>query len=156
MEPITIEELKFEPRVGMSSLVGVSGTNYPIAFGNHCSIANGPHLCNMWAENLRRWSAIIPDSGPIAVTVYTHFGRSLGLVTDDRLVGWCNDTPCVTGIGWPSVAVMRLICDRMRVAHADVCGCEAEDQAPIISRQYSRHVHVTNICHRCRRRWPVQ
>lgn len=157
-----VKKLMLLPRVGMSSMVGIHTKNYPIEFGNYCSIHEGPYLCNMWAENLKEWARRNPDAGPIEVTEYVHAYRSLGMVTDSRLKDWCSAEPCITGHGWPSVAVMRLICGVMGVSTVNrMCGCEKSDESPQISETWKRpkigegcvdHPH-TFRCHRCRRVW---
>ncbi len=147
------------PVVDMTSLVGIGDRNYPIGFGNYCSIAGGPYLCNLWAENLKEWARRNPDSGPIEVTEFSHAGRSIGLVTDERLKAWCHPDPCVTGIGWPSVGVMRVVCEAMGASTVDrACGCERDDESPQVGESWRqvagspRRDH-TFTCHRCKRQW---
>ena len=147
----------FLPVVGMTSLVWIGDTDYPLKHGNYCSVAGGPYLVNMWADNLQEWAARNPGSGPIEITVFEHGGRCIGMVTDNRLAEWCNSRPCITGHGWPSVAVMRLVCDRMGVPHSVTCGCEGEDGQPRISELWSgtteRPGRLVHICCWCRRQW---
>lgn len=153
--PPSVKTLMLLPRVGSHSLVGIYDTDYPIKFGNYCSIAEGPYLCNMWAENLEEWARRNPTSGPIEITEYNHAGRSLGLVTDERLRDWCNPRPCVTGHGWPSVAVMRLVCAAMGASTDNrSCGCEKDDERPSISEIWMPG-HSWG-CARCGRKWKAE
>jgi hypothetical protein len=148
-----VVKLMLMPRVGMRSLVGIGDDRYPISYGNYCSIKGGPYLCNIWAENLEEWARRNPDSGPIEVTEYQHAGERLGMVTDERLKTWCNSKPCVTGHGWPSVAVLHLVCGAMGIEPGNrLCGCENADQSPNISERWVSHIH-SYICHRCGRTW---
>lgn len=154
-----ITKLMLAPRVGMMSLVGIGPSDYPIKFGNYCSIWDGPYLVNMWAENLKEWARRNPDSGPIEITEYTHGERSLGVVTDERLKDWCNVKPCVTGYGWPSVAVLRLLGEVMGFPVVnEFCGCERETESPRISESWRTGPvrEHTFICHRCKRRWQAE
>lgn len=102
---------RFPPHVGMESLVGVTEGKFPLSFGNYCSIAGGPYLCNFWSENLREWARRNPEAGDIEVTIVEHNGNTIGFVSDERMKDWCNDRLCVTGHGWPSVAVMKKVCE---------------------------------------------
>lgn len=157
MHEIITRKLMLQPVVGMTSLVGIFAKDYPLEFGNYCSISGGPYLCNMWAENLKEWASRNRDSGPIEVTEYTHGDRSIGMVTDTRMTGWCSRKPCVTGHGWPSVSVMRLICDKMGVEPAHVCGCESPEESPRLSESWNTAApgKVAFTCVRCQRRWEV-
>ena len=113
-------------------------------------------MCNMWAENLKEWALRNQDGGLIEVTEYRHAGRRVGLVTDGRLKAWCNHKPCVTGHGWPSVAVMRRVCAHMGVSVDDrFCGCEKAHESPHISESWSADSH-TYLCYRCKRKWSAQ
>lgn len=108
---VLITKRMLPPRVGSMSLVGINPKDYPVAFGNYCRIAtvDGPYLCNMWAENLKEWALRNPEASLIEVTEYSHQGRSIGVVTDERLEEWCSRELCVTGHGWPSEEVKQLV-----------------------------------------------
>lgn len=147
----------FAPVAGMMSLVGIAGKDYPLEFGNYCSIAGGPYLCNMWAENLKEWARRNPDSGPIEITIVSHGDRKIGYVSDGRLKDWCNSEPCVTGHGWPSVDAMREVCKRLGFDTADrACGCEQGHEQASIYRKYLKGGAPTTTCMRCKREWNPQ
>ena len=97
----------YPPKVGMMSCVGIMSNNYPLSFGNYCSILDGPYLVNCWAENLEEWVKRNPECEKIEITTITHLGKTIGLVTDKRLEGWVNQRLCVTGNGWPSTLVAQ-------------------------------------------------
>lgn len=152
MADIIISKNMYPPRVGMMSLVGIWDTNYPLSFGNYCSISNGPYLCNMWAENLEEWARQNQEVSEIEVTTLEHNGKSIGFVSDERLKDWCNKKPCVTG-HWPSVAVMREVCRLLNFDTTnEFCGCELDHEAPKIS--WSNNIHGPKYhCCRCHREW---
>ena len=105
---VMIKETKFiEPVVIMKSLVGVSAVNFPLTFGNYFYMGRSDELyiINCWSENLREWTRINPNVNTIEVTVLSDDGKSVGIITDERMKDWVNEKPCVTGHGWPSDAV---------------------------------------------------
>ncbi len=154
MSEVVIEKKTFKPAVGMTSLVGVMSRDFPLSFGNYCSIAGGPYLVNFWAENLKEWGRRNPEVAEIEVTMVTHNGRSIGFISDERMLSWCNTRLCITGIGWPSAKVCRLVCDLLGFSASEwLCGCETDDEQPsIFSKQRSGEPEV-KTCQRCKRSW---
>lgn len=156
-QPVTVEVKHYPPRVGMMSLIYIFGKDYPLNFGNYCSIADGPYLVNCWAENLEEWARRNPDADTIEVTVVEHNGRRVGIVTDPRLADWCNDKLCITGQGWPSVAALRKVGEIMGLPIANMfCGCEADTEAPHIGESWSRSAGAQCHCGRCGRTWQIE
>jgi len=149
---VEVSKVNLPPRVGIQSLVGIPNRKFPLRLGNYCTIRGGPYLCNCWAENLTEWASRNPDVEEIEVTVIRHADRSIGLVTDQRLVGWLNARTCVTGNGWPSVAAMRLVCDLLGIEPDTLCGCEKDEESPVISQTYQHNI-VKFRCGRCGRSW---
>lgn len=152
---VTIEKKLFKPAVGMESLVGIMNDNYPLSFGNYCSISGGPYLVNMWSENLREWSRRNPDVSEIEVTVVTHCGKSIGFVSDERMRDWRNQELCVTGNGWPTAEVCRTVCGLLGTdSSVWLCGCESSDQAPSQSLVFEfRGTTIRHFCQLCHRSW---
>lgn len=156
MQPLSVEVEQYLPVVGMESLVGVLGKDYPLSFGNYCSISNGPYLVNMWSENLREWARRNPDE-KIEVTVVSHGNSRVGIVTDKRLSDWCHDRMCVTGHGWPSVAALRKAGEIMGLPITDrFCGCEKDEEAPKLSQMWSQGKGSQIRCWLCGRQWEEQ
>lgn len=149
---ISVKKVMLAPELGLVSCVGIHDKNYPISFGNYCSLADGPYLCNFWAENLDEWVRRNPDVKEIEITVVEHMGRNIGFVSDERMKDWCNKRTCVTGCGWPSVAVMRLVCDTLGLPRSECCGCEKDTESTYISRMWNMK-ETQYTCHRCKRQW---
>lgn len=148
---VTVE--KFPPYIGMMSCVGIGirrPQDFPLAWGNYCSISGGPYLCNMWAENLGEWAQRNPDVKEIEITIVSHAGKSIGFVSDPRLKDWFNKRFCVTGNGWPSVAVMRKVAELLDLPPDWACGCERDDMAPSCWERFDKYSCV-RTCYYCDR-----
>jgi hypothetical protein len=148
---ITVKQ--YPPQVGMMSLVAFQIDEYPSYSGNYCSIFHGPYLCNMWAENLQEWARRNPGE-TIEVTTLTHNERSIGVVTDERLKDWCNRL-CVTGMGWPSVAIIQKVSEMTGISvENEYCGCESDDGRPSIIQMFQFDTPGTEYrCRNCHRIW---
>lgn len=99
----------FEPKVGMMSLVGIIGGNFPLSFGNYFSLEGGPYIANFWAENLEEWVNQNPDCGKIKVAIVNDKNHSIGVIVDERLQDWANKKLCVTGQGWGTVEICKKV-----------------------------------------------
>ncbi len=150
---LTVTAGCFVPKVSRTSLVGIHSKDYPLSFGNYCWIWEGPYLVNCWAENLEEW-ARRNKGEKIWVTVVSHKGRSLGVVTDERMKGWTYDKLCITGHGWISMAVLRKI-EEMTGADLskEFCGCEKDDESPDLGGSWSKQEGTIHRCRRCERTW---
>lgn len=155
-DQLEIRLLDLPPRVSMTSLVGIdlSRASYPLSYGNYCAIADGPYLCNIWAENLEEWANRNPEVKTIRIHEYRKGSHSVGMVVDKRLDGWLNSEPCVTGNGWPDVTAMRIVCASMGAsAKHRACGCEQPYEKPRIAIQ-GLHMQ-SHRCSGCGRTWDV-
>lgn len=150
---------KLPPEVGLTSLVGLSSKrNYPLTFGNYCSINGGPYLANMWAENLEEWARRNPSVYEIEITVIKHNGKSLGFVSDQRLQEWTNKKLCVTGNGWGTVGIHNKIHELLGVESINnVCGCENLEESPQIAVMNNLNnglvTKTQHHCMLCGRKW---
>ncbi len=110
-EEVTVRKGMFRPDVGTTTLAGFpADLPYPRLRGNRCSIADGPHLANLWSENLAEWARRNPDVEAIEVTTVSQPGCELGLVTDGRLADWRHDrTLCIIGTTIPSDEMFQVM-----------------------------------------------
>lgn len=150
---ITETVKRYSPIVGMTSLVGVHRTDYPLSFGNYMSLHNGPYIVNMWAENLTEWARQNPVAD-IEVTELSDGKHVLGFISDDRLSDWLNEKLCVTGHGWGSRELCEAALEFAGIELTNqVCGCEKPEESPsmYISMKYGGP--KIYICMRCKRSW---
>lgn len=146
----------YKPQIGGKSLVGTSSKNYPLSFGNYFWLNKGPYIINMWAENLEEWSRQNPDIDQIEVTILGYDDNNcLGIITDNRLSGWLNDKPCITGNGWVSIKVLKIASKIMNFGiKNEMCGCEDLDDYPSISMSWeSKNPKNKYTCCKCHRFW---
>ena len=105
---ITKEIRNVTAKVGMMSLVGIMGKEYPLSFGNYFAFSNGLYCVNMWAENLEE---IVKRNkiDTVECTVFSDGKHQLAFVTDKRIPpNWLiQNRLCVTGHGWGS----RKLCE---------------------------------------------
>lgn len=154
-------------QVGCVSLVGINTDKYPVGYGNYFSLNQmyGPYIVNMWAENFEE---IVRRNrmADIEVTVFAREAdprQCIGVVTDERIPAeWLNKKFCITGHGWPSVAICKAVHEFMGVEDDGswYCGCEGEDGYPSIGGRYTydegRLLTKTNYCGKCKREWQTK
>ena len=134
----------------MMSCVGIMSQKRPVSFGNYCSFANGPYVCNMWAENIQSCGL-----DEIECIVFQDGEHSIALVVDERLSeDWLYPKLCITGQGWGTRRMCERICEvSKRPVGNSLCGCEAPDQGPRISQSSRMGGPWTHHCHHCGRTW---
>jgi hypothetical protein len=172
------ERQMVKPRVGMMSCVGVSGEP-PYSWGNYFSLARGPRVVNMWAENLE---AIVKEKGleEIEVLEFTHSeveredvvvkqegGVSVELVperlcfvVDERIPQeYLYEGVCVTGFGGLSREMYEALLDHAGMSKAGrICGCEKPSEGVHISYSFLGSIpegYAQCNCHNCGRKWIV-
>ena len=121
MNDLRIDIKKYPPESGRQSGALIVDKDFPLEYGNYCWINGGPYLVNCWAENLNEWSRQNPDVQEIEITEVSHGGDdAVGIITDERLQGWCNAEACVLGKGgWPSVEVQKAVSSYVQVSTGD-------------------------------------
>lgn len=107
---------KIPAQVGLVSLVGVSGKEYPYKFGNYFSFYNhglSIRCLNMWAENLKEARVRFLDDGYVGGYLFSGVDRSWFIVSDSRIPdGWVNEN-----LYW--------------------CGCSVPNDLELIKEMYS-------------------
>ena len=160
------KERKMVPtRVGMRSLVGLRGGEFPLSFGNYFSFTRGNGRCvNMWAENLVEW-AKQNDTEQVECVVLSYEDCSLAVVVDHRVrEEWLihdhigNRKMCLTGAGFVPRGLTEAAAEVAVASDRDYCGCEEPETRVHISDSY----HGTGegrkhfrYCYNCKREWEV-
>lgn len=118
-----IEEYR-STAIGMQSLVGIMGSDYPKSYGNYFSLWGGPRIVNFWAENLSEANRAFKLNGEVKIRRY-YGGSNEGdwaIIIDKRIPKeWYNKGLCFTG-GYP--ASVEIIKDMYDVLGLDPEGLE--------------------------------
>ena len=152
-------KMKIKPAVGMISLVGVYGEEFPLSFGNYFSFDNGMRCVNMWAENLEEWVKI-NGANEIGVTAFQDLhNQPFCFVTDNRIhADWLlKDKICITGCGSITSLMYKALLDFKGLPHENsICGCETDNQQISLIGMWNPEKGKSYRCTHCKREWKAK
>ena len=102
-----IDGFKIPARVGIQSLVGVMGQEYPFSRGNYFDFRHEkePYCVNMWSENMTEAvKRFLPDKMVEVDIITVHYDGCdypiyYAVVVDDRIPKeWLHDSPYFCGV----------------------------------------------------------
>lgn len=149
-----MKKIKIDAKVGMMSLVGVSGS-FPYAHGNYCSNTQGYYFVNLWAENLEHLVAngYLPD-GQIEVLLFRDNKQQnyrYAYVIDECVPKEAIHAPYFCGIA-TSVEIMRYHYQ----TPDDKCLCHTEDYRILSMRSQDNKGRSVRHCPECDTRYTIQ
>ncbi|AGN30287.1 hypothetical protein VPFG_00288 [Vibrio phage nt-1] len=149
-----MKKTKITARVGMMSLVGVSGS-FPYARGNYCSNTQGYYFVNLWAENLEHLinNGYLPD-GQIEVLLFRDNKQQdyrYAYVIDERVPKEALHAPYFCGIA-TSVEVMRYHYQ----TPDDKCLCDTDDYSVLSAHSWDNKGRSVRHCPQCDTRFTIQ